>query len=412
MDSGITNLVNYMNIVIQDLTNQNQQLQKRVWILQQPYFQQMNIWKTWRDYNVDGSGVIIGILDDGIDNTHSDLVIQDFISYGCDGNGYIPRMNTETSGTNCAGIIGAKGNEFMLGIAHGATIGSIKIRGIGSIIYNPFHPSYHIYNCNWRDVNSINYKDMILEQTHIGRNNLGSIFVMNQYAGELLNNPFVIGVGTENTGHTSKLLCYAPHENIITTNPILYNGSPLKMNFREMASVSCVSGMIALLLQKYPNLTIREIRQLISESCVQIYPEDEAWVLNGVGKSYHSFYGFGLLMADHLLQNALTFQSFMPFLLDTNQILCAESVTPLLTKTISILENRVIENVIFTFYPNENDINLTTFLKSPQNTTVIGDGMIEPFRGEQSNGTWTILFQNSGNQSILIQWYRLQIYCH
>ena len=83
-----------------------------------------------------------------------------------------------------------------------------------------------------------------------------------------------------------------------------------------------VSGIIALLLSKYPNLTYRYVKELISVSCVLIDTienildiEDynlssiRKWKKNKADRWFNRQYGFGLLQADKLLENANNFVS-------------------------------------------------------------------------------------------------------
>ncbi|XP_031432777.1 neuroendocrine convertase 1-like [Clupea harengus] len=72
------------------------------------------------------------------------------------------------------------------------------------------------------------------------------------------------------------------------------------------------AGIIALVLEANPDLTWRDIQHLISRTAKVPHPKEPGWILNGAGFHVHDRYGFGLLDAGLMVQQALQFQSVSP----------------------------------------------------------------------------------------------------
>ncbi|MCW7479935.1 S8 family serine peptidase [Leptospira kanakyensis] len=66
------------------------------------------------------------------------------------------------------------------------------------------------------------------------------------------------------------------------------------------------AGVIALLLSKYPNLSWRDVRELVAYSARQNDPGDTDWSTNGAGLNINHKYGFGAVDATSLLTRAGT----------------------------------------------------------------------------------------------------------
>ncbi len=100
---------------------------------------------TWQDAGVTGNGIVVAVLDSGLDTDHSDLAAS-LIHQECfldndgsiDGNGLCPNGSDRQSGvgaaednaghgTHVTGIIASRGNQSSVGVAPGAEIVSIKV---------------------------------------------------------------------------------------------------------------------------------------------------------------------------------------------------------------------------------------------------------------------------------------------
>ncbi|CAL8105115.1 unnamed protein product [Calicophoron daubneyi] len=95
----------------------------------------MNVLEAW-GLGYTGKGVVVTIMDDGIDYTHPDLVANydPWASYDMNDNDRDPMPNLKNPdnnrhGTRCAGQIAAQGNNSVcvVGIAYNAKIGGIRM---------------------------------------------------------------------------------------------------------------------------------------------------------------------------------------------------------------------------------------------------------------------------------------------
>lgn len=104
-----------------------------------------DILSIWQEF--DGSGVTVGIYDEGVQYTHTDLDTNYDASLHVTVNGITydgANVGNAPHGTSVAGIIAAEGNngEGGIGIAHGATIVGVNIFDTGSALdINALDPS-------------------------------------------------------------------------------------------------------------------------------------------------------------------------------------------------------------------------------------------------------------------------------
>ncbi|WP_050616546.1 S8 family peptidase [Bacillus testis] len=266
-----------------------------------------------------GKGVKIAIIDSGVDTKHPDLkiaggacVMKDVIDYeGCtenfnDNNGH---------GTHVAGIIGAQNNNIgTLGIAPGASIYAVKALdshglGITSSIMAAMDWSIQhkmdIINLSLTTPEDDPSLRAIIAKAY----NQGILIVAasGNYSKETgrtvlypAKYPQVIGVSS--MGKNSELLSTssygkdieltAPGGDILSTLPIAYDdydGAADGYGIMSGTSMAApfVSGMAALYMEKYPELTNVQIRELLDQN---------AQDLGAAGKDVK--FGYGLVQAD------------------------------------------------------------------------------------------------------------------
>jgi kexin len=70
------------------------------------------------------------------------------------------------------------------------------------------------------------------------------------------------------------------------------------------AAAPTVSGVVALILSKNPNLSFRDIKWILASTARKIDPLDGRWVTNSAGFSFNPLYGFGLVDASAALDFA------------------------------------------------------------------------------------------------------------
>jgi subtilisin family serine protease len=81
----------------------------------------------WSTYSVTGDGIVIAIVDTGIDNTHEAFSGNTFVQgYDFVNNDSNP-FDDEGHGTHCAGIAAANGGSTIRGVAYGADLMAVKV---------------------------------------------------------------------------------------------------------------------------------------------------------------------------------------------------------------------------------------------------------------------------------------------
>ncbi|XP_021344063.1 neuroendocrine convertase 2-like, partial [Mizuhopecten yessoensis] len=155
----------------------------------------MNIQKAWaKGYT--GKGVVIGVVDGGVDITHPDLSskVDKHLSYDFIENDNDPSpASHESHGTKCAGIAVAARNNMncIVGASFGSTFANLRISdGFGSTSLSQSralkykYAEIHIYTNSWGVIDGQGFEQQppivanaITESIQKGRNGRGSIFV-------------------------------------------------------------------------------------------------------------------------------------------------------------------------------------------------------------------------------------------
>ena len=326
-----------------------------------------NIVDVWDDYL--GTNVVIGILDDGLQIDHPDLVTNyrddlsfDFNDLDADPS---PVNATDNHGTSVAGVAGATGNNTLgvSGSAPDADLAGLRILGgpISSFgIANALGfqtDQIDIYNNSWGPgaPGSILFGDRPIEVAAIrdgatnGRDGLGSVYVFSAGNGlqsngnvnynQLANSRHTIAVGAINhfgaqtfysTPGASVLV--AAHSNgagvgITTTDRTGDDGynsdgtgdgdAQADVDYTSTfggtsSSAPLVSGIIALMLEANPNLTARDVQHIIVNTARMNDAGDSDWQVNGAGHDVNHKYGFGAIDADAAVAAALAHENVAP----------------------------------------------------------------------------------------------------
>ncbi|KAG0321002.1 pheromone processing endoprotease [Linnemannia gamsii] len=155
----------------------------------------INVTGVW-EQGINGTGVNVAIIDDGLDSTSEDLAPNFFKEGSWDFNDRtalpMPRLVDDQHGTRCAGEIAAAKNDLCgLGVAYGAKVAGLRILS-GQITdvdeaaaLNYRFQDNHIYSCSWGppdDGQSMDApKGVVLDAMKNGikngRSGLGSIYV-------------------------------------------------------------------------------------------------------------------------------------------------------------------------------------------------------------------------------------------
>ncbi|VDM32584.1 unnamed protein product [Hydatigera taeniaeformis] len=325
----------------------------RMWYLNRggPGGIDMNVRAVWaRGYA--GQGVVVTILDDGLETDHPDLKpnYDKRASFDVNSNDenpdprYVERdfRNINRHGTRCAGEVAAAANNSIcgLGIAFKARIGGVRMldgdvtdamesRSLG-------HNLQHIdvYSASWgpeddgRTVDGpgklarIAFRNGILK----GRGGLGSIFVWasgnggkyddNCNCDGYTNSIYTLGVSSASehgtipwyaeTCSSTLAVTYSSggqgEKGVVTTD---LNHTCTDSHSGTSASAPLAAGICALTLSANPRLTWRDLQYIVIHSARPdgLYTND--WRVNGVGRRVSHAFGYGLMDAAAMVDLAL-----------------------------------------------------------------------------------------------------------
>ena len=122
----------------------------------------INVTDVWTGGNT-GEGIVVAVVDDGVDPDHEDLNVNRDLSHDYQGEDQLVRPH-ETHGTQVAGIIAARDNSLgMRGVAPGATIYSYNFLAEGATLENAVDAltrnmnSTAVSNNSWGGASSYRY---------------------------------------------------------------------------------------------------------------------------------------------------------------------------------------------------------------------------------------------------------------
>ncbi len=306
--------------------------------------------------DVSGAGVVVGIVDDGLDIDHEDLsgAVLDF------NRSYLPetfRFQDASHGTAVAGIIAARADNGLGG--HGVAPGASLVAY--NVLRSPATANFadalsrdidrvDVYNNSWGDFNGwgvpiplrTEIETALLRGVTLGRHGLGVVYVFSAGNGAmasgatglpadnvnfsgLVNNRYTIAVcAVDVNGHRATysekgatLWVCAPSNSpgvdagVVTTDvggPGGYNdgtAAPKDMidaNYTQRfggtsAAAPMVTGVVALMLEANPGLSWRDVKVILALTAKRNHQDDPDWQRNGAGVWVNHNYGFGLVQA-------------------------------------------------------------------------------------------------------------------
>lgn len=375
-----------------------------------------------------GAGVIVGVVDDGLQYIHPDLAANylgsasyDFIDDDPDPD----PISGDSHGTAVSGIIAAiQGNAIgVAGTAFNAQVAGLRaIPGSTAIVTQAvsYQPNViDVYNNSWGfnlftgsltdDITDTQIlEDALAISATTGRNGLGNIQVFSGGNGRQFdensnyaipsNSRYVIAVAalnhndryTEYSEPGANLLVSAyggdgpPPDNVTTTTLVGEGNTPtLGSDYTDgfngtSAAAPMVSGVVALMLEANPSLTFRDVRKILALSARQNDPDDPGWATNGAGLHINHNYGYGVVDATTAVNLALTWTNLRP------EVSFQSGVIPVDT----VLERggTVIGTVNVTRAINVESVEITVNIDNPNR-----------------NGLKIMLVSPSGTQSILAE---------
>ncbi|MCX6975462.1 MAG: S8 family serine peptidase [Verrucomicrobia bacterium] len=431
-----------------------------------------------------GNGVAIGIVDDGLEWSHPDLLPNVLKELQKDWNGKDldpqPYYSNDNHGTSVAGVAAARGNNKIgvCGVAPEANLVGMRLIGgpqtdadIAEAM--TWYPSQiPIKSNSWGYGPYTLFAEGTLTQAALeyaanyGRDGKGTILTFAagnydtyedrlDYKG-INNSMYAIAVGAvDSSAHKSYysnvgpgLAISAPSDGgtlgIMTTDRkgwYGYNSNPTfsnKSEFRGNGDVTqtfggtssatpAVSGAIALLLQRNPNLGWRDVKEILMRTAVKIDAADTGWITANrtdhvtdnatVAFHFNDKYGAGLIDVAAAVALSGNWTNLKP---QKFQTVTTNSTTPIgsgatVTRTFSVNDTNLRTEHV-TLQLTVTDIpkgNLTITLKSPANTTSTfcvphsdTDNKFDNWKfmtvrnwAESSNGTWTLSITNNGTST-------------
>lgn len=290
---------------------------------------------------VTGKGVRIAIVDDGIEHTHPDLAdnYEASLSYDFNGHDADPMPNSyDGHGTSCAGVCCAVQNTVCgRGVAPKASI--VGVRLIGGAVYDyeeaqalGLHADkIRIYSCSWGPADSgmdlVGPGRVTQEILRRGYESGRSIYVwaggngrqnadMSNYDG-YANSPYTMAIGAiDHNGHQAyysesgaNIFAVTPSsgggKGISTTDLTGHHGygrGSCTHSFGGTSSAApLAAGVIALMLEKRPELKNRDIQHIIATHSFKGLRGTDWSRENARGYTHSNRFGFGLLKVPALL---------------------------------------------------------------------------------------------------------------
>ncbi len=281
-----------------------------------------------------GKGIKIAIIDNGLDTTHEELegAISDTYSIFSNSNNVTHTNEYDYHGTSVTGIIAARYNGIGIqGIASNSQVYFLKFEDdfTDSDIYELFKKAEEfgadIINCSWGTYNvSPIVEEKIKDLATNGRDGKGTIIVFasgndnKDMGNDESNIQEVISVGATDkdnlrawySNYGKNLDIVAPAGDtlgITTIDPTGNNGqSTIDKNYNlandnkafsgTSAAAPIVTGAIALILEKNPNLTRSEIEEILKNNADKL---GSIAYENG----RNDFYGYGKINLKKIFEN-------------------------------------------------------------------------------------------------------------
>ncbi|ELU12894.1 hypothetical protein CAPTEDRAFT_52595, partial [Capitella teleta] len=323
----------------------------------------LNVIPVWKK-GLTGRGVVVTILDDGVDHTHPDLRENYLAEASADLNSRSdndPMPDTSSAdnshGTRCAGEVAAKADNGKcgVGIAYNANIGGVRmLDGLVTDMLESEAISFKrdlidIYSASWGPPDTgdtmegpgVYCKRALADGVRLGRNGKGSIFVwatgnggmvdddcncdgyvssietisigsmsdrgLSTYFSEVcLSTMAVVPCGGDHTITARRESDEKPH---VTTD---LNGD-CTLDFEGTSSAApMAAGAFALVLEANPDLTWRDLQHLVARTARIPNDSEEGWTVNGGGLHVNPRFGFGVIDVGLMVEEAQKWKNVAP----------------------------------------------------------------------------------------------------
>ncbi|XP_033150699.1 furin-like protease 1 isoform X3 [Drosophila busckii] len=324
----------------------------QMWYLNRGGGLDMNVIPAWKQ-GITGKGVVVTILDDGLESDHPDIeenydpkASYDVNSHDDNPMPHYDMTDSNRHGTRCAGEVAATANNTFcaVGIAYGASVGGVRMLDgdvtdaveARSLSLNPQH--IDIYSASWGPDDDGKTVDgpgelasrAFIEGTTKGRGGKGSIFIWaSGNGGREMDNcncdgytnsiwTLSISSATEE-GHvpwysekcsSTLATTYSSggqsEKQVVTTD--LHHSCTVS-HTGTSASAPLAAGIAALVLQSNQNLTWRDLQHIVVRTAKPANLKDSSWSRNGVGRRVSHSFGYGLMDAAEMVRVARTWKT-------------------------------------------------------------------------------------------------------
>lgn len=334
------------------LTILNDPRWQQMWYLNRGQGLDMSVRGAWKE-GVTGNGVVVTILDDGLEKDHPDLIRNYDPQASYDVNNRdddpMPRydlIDSNRHGTRCAGEVAATANNSLcaVGIAFGANVGGVRMLDgdvtdaveARSLSLNPQH--IDIYSASWGPDDDGKTVDgpgelamrAFIEGVTKGRGGRGSIFVWasgnggrdqdNCNCDGYTNSIWTLSISsaTENglvpwyseacssTLATTYSSGSSGEKQVVTTD---LHHQCTSSHTGTSASAPLAAGICALALEANRQLTWRDMQHIVVATARPANLKAPDWAVNGVGRNVSHSFGYGLMDATAMVQLARTWQT-------------------------------------------------------------------------------------------------------
>ncbi|KAL3866808.1 hypothetical protein ACJMK2_044075 [Sinanodonta woodiana] len=283
----------------------------------------MNVRAAW-EQGITGKGVVVTILDDGIEKDHPDLKdnYDEKASYDVNGHDPDPQPRYDFSNENR--------------MLDGDVTDSVEAQ---SLSLNPQH--IHIYSASWGpddDGRTVDGPATLARKAFYdgitrGRGGLGSIFVWASGNGGrdfdscncdgYTNSIYTLSISSATENGNIPWYSEACSSTLATTYSSGSGGerqivtTDLRRSCTEThtgtsASAPLAAGLCALALQANPMLTWRDLQHIVVMTAKPFNLHDSDWITNGVGRRVSHSFGYGLMDAGSIVALARNWTTVPP----------------------------------------------------------------------------------------------------
>ncbi|KAH8383890.1 hypothetical protein KR009_011094 [Drosophila setifemur] len=324
----------------------------QMWYLNRGGGLDMNVIPAWKQ-GITGKGVVVTILDDGLESDHPDIeqnydrkASYDVNSHDDDPMPHYDMTDSNRHGTRCAGEVAATANNTFcaVGIAYGASVGGVRMLDgdvtdaveARSLSLNPQH--IDIYSASWGPDDDGKTVDgpgelasrAFIEGTTKGRGGKGSIFIWasgnggreqdNCNCDGYTNSIWTLSISSATEeGHvpwysekcsSTLATTYSSggqgEKQVVTTD--LHHSCTVS-HTGTSASAPLAAGIAALVLQSNQNLTWRDLQHIVVRTAKPANLKDPSWSRNGVGRRVSHSFGYGLMDAAEMVRVARSWKT-------------------------------------------------------------------------------------------------------